>query len=73
MIPMSKEVLVAEVNLGISVLMKWKQKIEEGVPGRDFPGDEVSADAYCRELTAELLVVAGKMENLANIIAADGS
>lgn len=68
MIAISKEVLMEEINLAQRILKKWEAKVAQGVPGEDIPGDELSADAYLREFVAEFLLVAGKLENMANII-----
>jgi hypothetical protein len=74
MIPMSSEVLKEEIVLSMRILTKWQQRIDQGIPGRDLPAmDETAVEAFTRELVAELLVVSGKLENVANIISADES
>lgn len=71
MIPVSKEVLNEEIGLAQRILKKWENLIAKGVPGQDFPAEEAAMDSYVREFVAELLVVSGKLETLANIINAD--
>jgi hypothetical protein len=73
MIPISKEVLGEEFGSALRILTKWQHKLAQGIPGQDVPGDEVSADSYTREFVAEMLIVAGKLENMANIVSANGS
>ncbi len=72
MIPISKEVLEEELNLAIRVVTKWKNKLAQGIPGQDLPGNEDALDEFTRELVAEFLLISGKFETMANVISADG-
>jgi hypothetical protein len=70
MLPISKEVLGDEIALAQKVLAKWQQRLEQGVPGMDFPAtDEVAAELFVRELVGEFLMLAGKLESIGNVIA----
>lgn len=70
MLPISKEVLGDEIALAQKVLTKWQQRLEQGVPGIDFPvADEVATELFVRELVGELLMLAGKLESIGNVIA----
>lgn len=72
MLSISKAVLKAELDLAQRILTKWQQRLEEGVPGADFPAaEDLEIASFMRELVAEFLVVAGKMENLASILSDD--
>ena len=73
MIPISKEVLGEEFGSALRILTKWQHKLAAGIPGQDLPGSEESAEAYTREFVAEMLIVAGKLENMANIVSADSN
>lgn len=64
----SKAVLKEELLLAQRILTKWQERLEQGVPGDDLPAEDMDIALYMRELVAEFLVVAGKMENLASIL-----
>jgi hypothetical protein len=67
----SKAVLKEELILAQRILTKWQQRLDEGVPGEDLPAEDLDVALYMRELVAEFLIVAGKMENLASILSDD--
>ncbi len=73
MIPMSKEILGEELNMTQKVITKWQHKLAAGIPGQDGPATEQVVDEYCREFVAEMLILAGKLETIANIVSADGT
>mgnify|MGYP003431495341 FL=1 len=65
----SREVLKEELLLAQRILTKWQNKLDEGVPGLDYPAaDEVQAEMFVRELVAEFQVVSGKLDNLASVL-----
>jgi len=72
MLSISKAVLKEEITLAQRILNKWQQKLDEGVPGVDFPaGDELQFELFIREMVGEFGVVASKMEGLAGILSED--
>lgn len=72
MLSISKAVLKEELTLAQRILTKWQEKLEEGVPGQDYPvQDEVVFERFVREMTGEFQVIASKFDGLATIIAED--
>lgn len=68
----SSEVLLKELEAGRDYLDKWVQKVREGVPGIDLApsGDsDENFEKFMREMYAELRVVSGKCDTLAEITA----
>lgn len=71
MIPVSSEVLRDEADTARAILAKWVAKIDDGIPGIDLPATELDTDAWLHQLCGELMVVSGKCETLASILAGD--
>jgi hypothetical protein len=67
-LPVTSDVLIAELDLAIKVLEKWRDSTKEGTPGVDVPGAQDMLENYLRALCGELLLVSGKCEALANIL-----
>jgi hypothetical protein len=73
MLSISKAVLREELNLAQRILTKWQEKLEAGIPGVDFPVDDMAFDSFLREAVGELMVVSGKLENIATLLSEDRS
>jgi hypothetical protein len=72
MLSISKAVLKEELTLAQRILTKWQEKLEEGVPGQDYPAqDEIVFERFVREMTGEFQVIASKFDGLATILAED--
>jgi hypothetical protein len=71
-LPVSREVLIQEVKTAKDVLDLWLHKIEAGIPGDDLPAADIDIDVWVHQLCGELMVVAGKCETLASVIAGSG-
>jgi hypothetical protein len=67
-LPISSELLLSEIQTALAVLAKWKERVEAGIPGVDLPADEASTYRFVSELCGEILVVAGKCQNVAAIL-----
>jgi hypothetical protein len=67
-LPISAELLLAEIEGAQAVLHKWAEKVGAGIPGVDIPADETAAYRFVSELCGELLITAGKCQNLAAIL-----
>jgi len=67
-LPVSREVLQAEVEAAKAILESWLNKIDAGIPGVDLPAAELDTDVWVHQLCGELMVVAGKCETLATVI-----
>jgi len=69
----STEVLLKELEAGRDYLEKWVARVREGVPGVDMPISGDNADEnyekFMREMYAELRLVSGKCDTLAEITA----
>lgn len=73
MLPISKEVLLDELEAAQRYLTKWIDKSKAGIPGYDLAatglsGPEESAELFIRELCSELRIVAGKCELLSEVV-----
>lgn len=72
MLSVSKAVLKEELTLAQRILTKWQQKLEEGVPGQDFPvQDDIAFERFVREMVGEFQVISSKFDGLATIMAED--
>ena len=65
---LSPEVMRAEIDSIVSIVEKWRAKVEQGVPGVEIPADDEIVDTFLLELAAEFLLVSGKCETFANIV-----
>ena len=73
MLPLSQNVLLAELESARVVLDKWITKVSEGIPGIDTPVSGMSApgerlDVWLLELIGEVQLVSGKTANLATVL-----
>lgn len=69
MLPVERETILQELKGVSDLTAKWAAKIEtEGMPMIDFPGDEMALDQFLRALCGELLIAAGRAENLAGVL-----
>jgi hypothetical protein len=71
-LPVSRTVLITELASTISILESWKKLLSKegspGIPGMDYDGT-VAEFAACMEMfKGELVICAGKCENLAEAI-----
>jgi len=71
-LPVSAEVLYSELEAAQAVLAKWHKLVGEGIPGVDTPATEHATFAFVTQLCGELLVVAGKCQNLAAVVSDRG-
>lgn len=68
-LPLSTELLLSELKSAEAILRKHIAALEaEGVPAVDQPGSEVMLEEFVGELSGELLLVAGKCENIARVL-----
>ena len=60
----SQSILLAELGLAKGILDKWYKEVESGIPGEDFPAEEIdqrnseapkTADDFYEKLCGELL------------------
>ena len=72
-LPISSEVLVAELKLAEEIISKWRARIEDGLPGVDIPSanSQEALGNFVLTLRGELLVVSSKCDNIAHILAGD--
>jgi len=65
----SRELVYEEMKSTKLVLEKWMRRLEEtGFPEVDMPAAEGRLDEFLREFCGEMLVCAGKCENLASVL-----
>jgi hypothetical protein len=68
----SSELVLSEIEGAQAILARWHEKVSAGIPGQDLPAStEDAAVAFYDELSSELLVSAGKIENLAHVLRGD--
>lgn len=71
MLPISKEVLLKELETAREYLDKWHQRVQDGIPGLDIPATgtaEEHIEEFMRELYGELRVVSGKCDTLSDVL-----
>lgn len=68
----SGDVLHAELESAERILAKWREAVGKGIPGVDLPADSQAHGRFVAELYGELLVVAGKCQTLAAVVADRG-
>jgi hypothetical protein len=73
MLPLSQQALLTELESAKTLLDKWIEKVEAGIPGVDVPmtgnmpaGERL--DVWLVELMGELQLVSGKTANIAQIL-----
>ena len=71
MLPVGPELIVAELESAKKILDKWIEKLGEGLPVIDKPGEDHQLDEVVHELCGELRIVAGKCGNLAEVLLGD--
>lgn len=69
MLPISKLVLIEELTLAQRILNKWQQKLADGIPGVELPAAEEEREFFLQEFCGELMLLAGKFERVAEIMA----
>jgi hypothetical protein len=77
-LPISRDLAAHEVDGVVSILAKWSAVLkgqhpaegmgENGLPGIDFPGNEEALAAVLQQFSSELVICAGKCENLAEVV-----
>ena len=67
-LPVSGDLIHAELEGAEKVLAKWREAVGKGIPGVDIPGNDESLHRFLIELCGELLVVAGKCQNLSAVV-----
>lgn len=67
-LPVSGDVIHAEIESAERILAKWREQVSKGIPAVDLPGTEENLARFVTELCGELLVVAGKCQTLAAVV-----
>ena len=69
-LPVTPDNIYEELKSAERVVAKWRESVGKGIPGVDVLTSDAEAqlDAYMRQLTGELLFVAGKLQNLAVVL-----
>ena len=70
-LPINPETIHEELLSVERLVVKWRESIGKGIVGIDLPAPdaEVKLEAYMREFIGELLLVSGKCQNMALILA----
>lgn len=71
-LPLSRSVMISEIQGAQAILEKWRKilALEEnnGIPGVDYDAPPQHTQECMTQMKAELVVCAGKCENLAEAI-----
>jgi len=69
-LPVSPDNIHEELESVEKLVKKWREAVGKGLPGIDIPTQDAEAklDAFMRQLTGELILVAGKCQNLAVVL-----
>ena len=76
----SRSIVHRELTSARAVLDKWIKEVESGVPGEDYPAEEVESNddeaprnpqEFYQKFCGELLLVSGKCETLTTILQAE--
>jgi hypothetical protein len=68
----SSNLILTEIDSAQAILARWRERVAEGIPGLDLPAStEEAAAVFFDELSSELFVSAGKIENLAHALRGD--
>jgi hypothetical protein len=68
----SSPLILSEIESAQAILARWHERVSQGIPGLDLPAStEEAAAVFYDELSSELFVSAGKIENLAHVLRGD--
>jgi hypothetical protein len=67
MLPISPALLREEISGAKAILDKWDKQLAEGVPGPERPGGQEGLENFIREMCGELMICAGKCENIVGL------
>lgn len=67
MLPISSSLLREEIGGAKAILEKWEKKLEAGLPMTEQPGSQESLESFIREMCGELVICAGKCENIVGL------
>lgn len=70
-LPVTREVILAELNSAKAILESWAARVEEGIPSVDLPTPPEHLDDFMRPFCGELLIVAAKCESLSNVLSGE--
>lgn len=68
MMPISKPVLIEEIEFSIRLLERWKASLEEGIPEEELPATEGAMDSYFYGMCGELALISDKLATLARLL-----
>lgn len=73
MLPVSRELLLSEIRSAKAILGRWEEIVDPecdkgGLPGIDMHGSKEQLYECLIEMQAEMVIAAGKCENLAEAI-----
>jgi hypothetical protein len=71
MLPVSPDLITAELEGAVKILERWVGALNAGLPSIDCPGSEQQLLVVVREMCGELRIVAGKCGNLAEVLTDD--
>lgn len=67
-LPVSREVILSELDAARAILQKWDEAVRAGIPGVDVHAPEEALEEFVAQLSGELLIVTGKCQTLAEVL-----
>ena len=69
MLNVSPTIILEELEGIASINKKWIERIKEGIPTLTFQAKDEDFELYMKQLIGELRILAGKADNLADVLA----
>ena len=63
-----KSVILTELKTAKDIITYWEERLNEGIPFVDFVAPQEELELFTTMFVGELRTLAGKMDNLADII-----
>lgn len=70
-LPVTSEVLLAEMTSAKAIIEAWITRVNEGIPCVDLPASEDQLENFLRSFCGELLIVSHKCESLSNVLSGE--
>ena len=66
-LPLTPDLIYDEIKSAREILTRWEDRVQK-IPGADTPATEEELAQFVRELSGELLIASGKMQNLSVVL-----
>jgi len=62
------ETLRSEMSQILDIISKWKERLEEGIPGEDLPANDLDAEVFEMQLRGELMLAANRLTSIVEVL-----